>query len=62
MTFRCPGCGWKHTSTVPQSDVLLAGVNHFDSCPRCGGVVERRAADLLEQAAARVNRLLGKRR
>ena len=34
-TYTCPACHWSQT-VHPRSDVLLAGVDHFDACPRCG--------------------------
>lgn len=34
-TYTCPACHWSQT-TRPRSDVLLAGVDHFNACPRCG--------------------------
>lgn len=33
--YSCPACSWSKT-VAPTSDVLIAGRDHFDACPKCG--------------------------
>lgn len=56
FTYICPCCGWKKT-VAPTSDVMVPGVNYFDSCQKCGHPeLETRAAGVIDVALLKLLR------
>lgn len=58
LTFVCRVCGWKHTTSGPVGDCRMPGLDHFNTCPRCGGAVEPRHANAAEIAATQLAQLV----
>ena len=54
-TWQCIQCGWKITD-LSSSDAIM----RIDTCPKCGGTMEMRAATLPEIFFARLERMFGK--
>lgn len=63
LTFTCRSCGWKKTVPAPVGDCRIPGFTHFSTCPNCKGegTLEKRPANLLEIAAARLSQIARRR-